>query len=190
MAYTVENLISNDERAELIKLYNSRQSNIAHQDYNLFNMDKRLIPSNYWNELDSFKKIRERANRSTYSHYFLMYEEGSFTKFHTDNDDEIGLTIVTLLDEVDLVGGETIVQLPFKEPKKKEGSYVKGTQTEGQRVIPKVVEVEKGQSMIYDRSLMHGVAQVVKGKRLVLVSWFYNDEREVRVDSAHKVAKK
>ena len=44
--------------------------------------------------------------------------------------------------------------------------------------------------MIYDRSLMHGVAQVVKGKRLVLVSWFYNDEREVRVDSAHKVAKK
>lgn len=41
-----------------------------------------------------------------------------------------------------------------------------------QRVIPKVVDVDKGQSMVYDRSLLHGVAQVEKGKRLVLVSWY------------------
>jgi len=174
MEYKVENIISNDERAELIQLYNSLPSRVAHQDYNLFNMDKRLIPSNNCNA-GPFERIKERADKRVYSHYFLMYEQHSFTKFHTDNDDEIGLTIVTLLDEVDLVGGETLVQLPFKEQMQKQGSYVKGTQSEGQRVIPKVVQVEKGQSMIYDRSLMHGVAQVVEGKRLVLVSWFYNE---------------
>ena len=174
MDYKVENIISNDERAELIHLYNSLPSRVAHQDYNLFNMDKRLFPSNKWNA-GPFKQILKRADRKIYSHYFLMYEQGSFTKFHTDNDDEVGLTIVTLLDEVNLVGGQTLVQLPFKEQMQKQGSYVKGTQLEGQRVIPKVVQVEKGQSMIYDRSLMHGVAQVVEGKRLVLVSWFYNE---------------
>ena len=38
--------------------------------------------------------------------------------------------------------------------------------------MPKVVNVDKGQSMVYNRSLLHGVAQVEKGKRLVLVSWY------------------
>ena len=101
-----------------------------------------------------------------------MYEEGAFTKMHTDNDDEIGLTIVTLLDEVDLVGGETIVHLPYQKKQKRDDQYIKGDMMDGQRAVPKIVQVEKGQSMVYDRSLLHGVCQVEKGKRLVLVSWF------------------
>ena len=32
--------------------------------------------------------------------------------------------------------------------------------------------IEDGDSMIYDRSLLHGVAKVTEGKRIVLVSWF------------------
>jgi len=105
--------------------------------------------------------------------YFVMYEEGSFTRMHTDNDDDISLTIVTLLDSQDLVGGETIVHLPAEYKGRDVNEYRKGDiPREDQRVRPKVVNVDKGHSMIYNRSLLHGVAEIEKGKRLVLVSWY------------------
>jgi len=172
MEYKVENIISEHDRVELIQLYNSIPSTKAAQDYNLFTVDKRRL-SNEQCSYDSLKKLDAWANRPIYSHYFVMYEEGSFTRMHTDNDDEIDLTIVTLLDSQDLVGGETIVQLPFHYKGRSKEQYRKGdVPAENKRVIPKVVNVDKGQSMVYNRSLLHGVAQVEKGKRLVLVSWY------------------
>ena len=41
-----------------------------------------------------------------------------------------------------------------------------------QRVIPKVVQMDVGQSLVYDKHLMHGVGQVEQGNRLVLISWY------------------
>ena len=99
-----------------------------------------------------------------------MYDEGSYTKMHTDNDDQIGLTIVTLIDTVNLVGGETIAMIPAKLSESKEG-YQKGDDHKG-RVVPRVIRMDVGDSVIYDRSLLHGVSEIEKGKRLVLVSWF------------------
>jgi len=172
MEYKVENIISEDDRVELIKLYNSIPSTKAVQDYNLFTVDKRRL-SNEQIKSDCLKKIDAYADRPIYSHYFVMYEEGSFTRMHTDNDDEIDLTVVTLLDNQDLIGGETIVQLPYQYKGRNKEQYRKGeVPTENRRVIPRVVNVDKGQSMVYNRSLLHGVAQVEKGKRLVLVSWY------------------
>jgi predicted 2-oxoglutarate/Fe(II)-dependent dioxygenase YbiX len=172
MDYKVLNIITEQDRVDLIKLYNNIPSTKAVQDYNLFTVDKRRIQSDNF-KIDAFKKLDEYANRPTYSHYFVMYEEGSFTRMHTDNDDDISLTIVTLLDSQDLVGGETIVHLPAEYKGRDANEYRKGdVPRDDQRVRPKVVNVDKGQSMIYNRSLLHGVAEVEKGKRLVLVSWY------------------
>ena len=172
MEYKVENIISEDDRVELIKLYNSIPTNKASQDYNLFTVDKRLIRNDDLKH-KALKKLDEHTNIDVYSHYFVMYEEGSFTRMHTDNDSDIQLTIVTLLDSQDLVGGETIVHLPHDYKGRDKNQYRKGKiPLKDQRVMPKVVQVDKGQSMVYDRSLLHGVAQVEQGKRLVLVSWY------------------
>ena len=167
MYYNVEKIITNEDRHELIDCYNSLPSNVAHTDYNLYNIDKRYIRQEPPNAI---RKIEQHANRSVYSHYFVMYHEGSYTRMHTDNDDAIGLTIVTLVDTVDLVGGETLALVPAKMPEEKKG-YQKGNDHKG-RVIPRVIRMDVGDSVIYDRSLMHGVSEVEKGKRLVLVSWF------------------
>lgn len=172
MEYKVENIISEDDRVELIKLYNSIPPNKASQDYNLFTVDKRRLSTTQVKD-KMFAKLDQYADRPVYSHYFVMYEEGSFTRMHTDNDTDVTLTIVTLLDSQDLVGGETVVHLPFEYKGRNKDEYRKGNVPKSdQRVIPKVVDVDKGQSMVYDRSLLHGVAQVEKGKRLVLVSWY------------------
>ena len=75
-----------------------------------------------------------------------------------------------MIDTVDLVGGETIAMIPAKLSESKEG-YQKGDDHKG-RVVPRVIRMDVGDSVIYDRSLLHGVSEIEKGKRLVLVSWF------------------
>ena len=40
------------------------------------------------------------------------------------------------------------------------------------KVIPKVIQMNVGQSLVYDKHLMHGVGQVEQGNRLVLISWY------------------
>ena len=167
MHYKVEQLITKKDRHELIDYFKSLPSNVGHIDYNLYNIDKRYLKQN---PPEAIKKIEERAGRKNYSHYFVMYDEGSYTKMHTDNDDQIGLTIVTLIDTVNLVGGETIAMIPAKLSESKEG-YQKGDDHKG-RVVPRVIRMDVGDSVIYDRSLLHGVSEIEKGKRLVLVSWF------------------
>lgn len=170
MDYKLEQIIDNDDRHSLIDLYNSIPSSVAHQDYNLYKVDKRVLRQG--DQISAIKKIEQYAGKETYSHYFVMYEPGSYTRMHTDNDDDVGLTIVTLIDTVNLVGGETIVQLPA--PKDQKIGYQKGNDHEG-RVVPKIVRMVEGDSVVYDRSLLHGVTQVELGKRLVLVSWFKRD---------------
>lgn len=177
--YEIETIINNDDRHQLIDLYNSMEPLFAEQDYNLNLVDKRTLKSHH-PHLDAIKKIEKRAGRETYSHYFVMYKPGSFTRLHTDNADDVGLTIVTMVDVVNLVGGETIVLIPRdpndpnieKRKKGQGGGIKKGTVAKGQSVIPKIVKCNVGESMIYDRNLTHGVTYVEEGMRLVFVSWF------------------
>ena len=167
MDYKVEKIINEDDRHSLIDLYNSIPSKVAHQDYNLYKVDKRGIRSKLYNE--AINKLVKYSKRDSYSHYFVMYEQGSYTKVHSDNDEDVGLTIVTLIDTVNLVGGDTLVYV--NRPSDERVGYQKGDDHKG-RVVPKIVQMEVGDSVIYDRSLLHGVTQLDKGKRLVLVSWF------------------
>ena len=174
MYYKVENIISDTHRKQLIDVYNSLPSELAHQDYNLFDVDKRH-PEKSQVEMECFGLIDQYAYNyeKTFRHYFLDYTEESFTKFHSDNDDAVGLTIVTFLDASDdLVGGQAMAMLPYEKRGRPENKYRKGDAPIGERCIPKVIDMHVGQSLVYDKHLIHGVGQVERGNRLVLISWY------------------
>lgn len=177
MDYKIENIINEDDRKELIATYNSLPSGKAHQDYNLFDVDKRPIGGTK-REIPAFEKLDAYAGLPPHGAYFVMYEEESFTRIHTDDDAAIGMTTVTLLDtSPDLEGGETVILLPYTKTSRPIHKYRKGNAPEqGRPVIPVVVPCGIGQTMVYDNKLSHSVAQVRKGKRLVLVQWYYKDE--------------
>ena len=177
MSYKVENLLTPNQVSDLVELYNSLKTNPAHQDYNLFDVDKRQIHSTHRrpNALDAIDNFAGNELKS-YSHYFLEYGPESFTKFHTDAHTYVHQTMITVLDDRELVGGESLVMLPYEKRQRPANKYAKrGDGNEaplGQVIIPKVVKLNKGQTLIYDKELMHGVAQVESGRRLVLVSWY------------------
>lgn len=175
--YTIDDYLTVDDVRDLVKLYDSLESNMAHQDYNLFDVDKRLLRSEH-RTIPAFDKLEKAAgsDKKLYSHYFLDYLPESFTRSHTDNVDDVVLTMVTILDETGLVGGETIVHLPYEKRIRPGDRYAKrsgdGEAPLGQDIIPKFVPVKTGQTMTYDHALTHGVCQVSEGRRLVLVSWY------------------
>ena len=174
MYYKVENIITPNQRHKLIDVYRSLDPELAHQDYNLFDVDKRH-PSKEQAQMDCFSALDNYAKdyEKSFRHYFLNYGPESFTKFHTDNDDAVGLTIVTFLDKSeDLIGGEPLVQLPYEKRSRPSTHYRKGDAPIGMKVIPKVIQMNVGQSLVYDKHLMHGVGQVEQGNRLVLISWY------------------
>ena len=174
MYYKVENIITPNQRHQLIDVYRSLDPELAHQDYNLFDVDKRH-PSKEQAQMDCFSALDNYAKdyEKSFRHYFLNYGPESFTKFHTDDDDKVGLTIVTFLDKSeDLIGGEPLVLLPYEKRSRPSTHYRKGDAPVGQKVVPKVIQMSVGQSLVYDKHLMHGVGQVEQGNRLVLISWY------------------
>ena len=84
----------------------------------------------------------------------------------------IGCELISEDKSDDLIGGEPLVQLPYEKRSRPSTHYRKGDAPIGQRVIPKVVQMDVGQSLVYDKHLMHGVGQVEQGNRLVLISWY------------------
>jgi predicted 2-oxoglutarate/Fe(II)-dependent dioxygenase YbiX len=176
MEYQVKQLISTEQRHTLLDMFHDGKHRYATQDYNLHDVTKVDIRTTDKNK-DAFKLLDEFAAKQPgvgepYAHYFLHYGRGSFTKTHSDNDEAIGLTIVTMLEHTpNLVGGDTIVTLPYKGPVRDDG-YIKGEPHIDQRMIMRVVSMDEGDSISYDRSLMHAVSQVEIGHRIVLVSWY------------------
>ena len=71
-----------------------------------------------------------------------------------------------------MIGGEPLVQLPYMKKGRPSTHYRKGESPYGSKVIPKVIQMGVGQSLVYDKHLMHGVGQVEQGNRLVLISWY------------------
>ena len=178
MYYKVVNILTPNQISELVSLYNSMPSNPAHQDYNLFDVDKRHPRSKQQEGITAFDRLDGFAGDEfkKYSHYFLEYGPDAFTRMHTDAHTYVHQTMITVLDDRELVGGESLVMLPYEKRARPSNKYAKrGEGNEaplGQVIIPKVVKLNRGQTLIYDKDLMHGVGQVQSGRRLVLVSWY------------------
>jgi hypothetical protein len=173
--YKVEKIFTEQQLEEVKSLYHTCKpwSRFAHQDYNLFDVEKRIVPHEH---VDLLNKVLENyTGLEMYSHYFLKYEEGSFTRCHTDNVDDVSLTVVTLIDEENLIGGEALAFETYEKRSRPANKYAKRKNEDapvGQEIIPVVIPCQVGDSIVYGKELRHGVAQVHSGSRLVLISWF------------------
>lgn len=174
--YKVEKIFTDEEVANLLSLFHSLDESLAHQDYNLFDVDKRTIPFKQWT------KELEKLNRyvpeglTPQSHYFIKYPVDSFTRLHTDDAKVVKMTIVTIIETVNLVGGCTLVFDKYTKNKRPRNRYAKrvndGPPPIGKDIIPDIVEMQDGESVVYDAVTTHGVSRVKQGHRIVLVSWF------------------
>jgi hypothetical protein len=186
--FEIKQLLTIEDCVELIKYRVTCETLEAHQDYNLFDVSKTIIHNEHLGEytkaepkaLAAINKLQAEATRRgvgrMWTKYFLYYGEDGFTRHHTDDDANVGLTMVTLIDQKNLEGGETVLLKPYLAKARPEYKYAKRDDDKqgpyGQRIVPEVVPMEVCDTIIYDRYLMHGVAKVRKGYRLVLVNWF------------------
>ena len=169
--YTVATIISEEERLRMLRITEG-EPEIAHQDYNLFHLEKWYVQNN-----ERCQSIDDCTDRPAVGNqYILRYSEGSFTRMHSDDDAKVGQTIVTLLHEDSLVGGETLIMNEYEKRPRKRGHYAKrsgkGAEPYGRHIIPTIVDLKVGESVIYKHNVSHGVCQVKKGERIVLVSWY------------------
>ena len=87
MYYKVENIITPNQRHQLIDVYRSLDPELAHQDYNLFDVDKRH-PSKEQAQMDCFSALDNYAKdyEKSFRHYFLNY--GPCLLYTSDAADE------------------------------------------------------------------------------------------------------
>jgi|TARA_Y100001951_G_C11137969_1_gene181937 hypothetical protein len=83
--------------------------------------------------------------------YFLEYGKGSFAELHHDHISK--LTTVTMLNKSeDLIGGEFII-------------------SDDNDSTSSIIDLRVGETYFLDQTVKHGVAKIVKGTRLVLITW-------------------
>lgn len=178
--YIMDNILSDEELDEARDLAASLDFYSVFQMYNIFHLDRADIPkedtSGFTNTLMKYSK-----HDTGVGSYFLRYKEGSFTRLHHDNDTD--LTIVTLLDDKDLVGGHSIVMGTYDaRSRPADQTCNRGSEENhppyGHEIIPDILPVKVGESLCYGSDLKHGVSMVYGGERLVLVSWYKNNSKE------------
>lgn len=175
MDYEIRRILTSDQRASMISRLQDIEPKYFHQNYNLHDVKQWQINERSVPEIKAIAD--EFPDLKVYSQYFLEYGVDSFTRQHTDNDKEIVLTVVTMIQSTDLKGGETIVLKTYNNKPRPSWAERKGEAAYGKRIIPEVVYMEDGDSIIYDHALPHSVSQVTQGKRVVLVTWFTNRDK-------------
>ena len=172
-----KNILNADDINEARDLFKTVKLKEYHQYYNLFDVKRCDLPSkgNYGfvNRISETLGVSELIG----SPYFLLYETNSFTREHEDN--ETGTTVVTLIESsTDLVGGEALIFDMYgvrPRPSHKEERRTKRERANppySKNIIPRIVPMEQGDSLIYGPDLRHGVTQVEQGTRLVLITWW------------------
>jgi len=173
-------ILNKEEFASLKTLYDESPVMYAHQDYNLFNVEKRIVKSEDHKNNIAINRLDKYGNQFgliPHSHYFLKYPEWSFTKCHIDNKKLVQKTIITFVDvSKDLVGGDSLFYEPYWDLPQEPNTYVKRKKNSkaynAVDIIPVIAPNKIGSSLIYDATTTHGVTQVRRGHRTVLVSWF------------------
>lgn len=176
--YIQDQILSQEEIKEAKELADSLKFNHVYQMYNLFDLERADIsdPEQY----QFGKTLKEYSKLGhTIGFYFLRYIPGSFTRMHEDNNTD--LTIVTLLDDKNLVGGHSLVKDRYigrERPNNQicsRATHEEKNPPYGQKIIMDVLPMKVGDSLVYGADLSHGVSKVYEGSRLVLVSWYKKD---------------
>lgn len=158
----------------LKKLFYSLPPETVKRFYNLHYLVKKDVPRDKW-----LSKFNNDNSLRVYSQYFLEYPVDSFTRAHVDDNDRIVKTAITLIEVEDLEGGEIIVYEPhykkdWEVTPEVLNRYKEGDYKPGETVIPIVVKQEVGQTVEYAHNVKHSVSKVLKGRRVVLVTWYEN----------------
>tara|TARA_R110000772_G_scaffold2311_11_gene8018 strand:- start:264 stop:815 length:552 start_codon:yes stop_codon:yes gene_type:complete len=180
LGYSREVVFNDTELAQLYEFYKTVKAERIKQYYNLFYVKKSDIREpelNYeqrlaWSPLR--EKIDEAAGLTAYAHYFLEYKTHSFCRSHTDNEEEIGKTGVTLVHASDdLMGGDSILYLKYEKDNDYEFdvNWYRDT-PEGGEFVPVVARQDEGDTLWYDHNQKHAVGLVESGTRVVLISWY------------------
>jgi len=176
--YTKESLLSPAEIQEALDLYHNTPMIKYWQYYNLYKVERRDISGDAVRNSGFMKTLHKRARTECpiSSAYFLKYPPGSFTKLHGDQHSDI--TLVTLLESKDLVGGYSLAMGKYDEDSRpRDWEAVRderGYNGYGEEIITDVVDIEDGETLCYGPDLKHGVSKVYRGHRIVLVTWWSN----------------
>jgi predicted 2-oxoglutarate/Fe(II)-dependent dioxygenase YbiX len=167
MDFTIkDNVLSADERQYLTNLID--KVDMPYYDTlstlrNLYSYNQH--PSEYnANDLHIINKLAKTAEAvydvklEICKHYFLRYVPGSSANMHMD---DVSLSYVTSIVPLhiseDIEGGETCV-------------YTK----KGKKLV---LPIDVGEVLFYGYRQKHSVDKLIKGSRLVLVSWFKRKEK-------------
>lgn len=178
----------------LNNLYQSLQGKNFSRYYNLFSVTRKDVPPKLddyrWSTVKSKLDVEGRGECIT--NYFLYYGPGSFTMPHTDSPLRVTKTAITLIDKsADLVGGDIIV---IRRVKQFTGNIHIPTDEEIKRKnepVPvmnnvtavNVIKQDVGETVWYPAQMKHGVSQVEQGYRLVLISWYKNEDNQVQKET-------
>lgn len=166
LAYT-DKVLSDEDIKFLNDDYEKQKRQVIKRFGNLFHLEQRF-PQVVHEHITS--KIHPQSPKA---HYYLNYTEGSFCRMHHDND--VTLTTITLIDQCpDLVGGQTLVNDPFKRKHYEKFDTFSWTDPndyafDGAFIMPRVVDLKVGETLYLHQ--MHGVAKVISGFRKVFVTW-------------------
>ena len=173
--FAIKKILSDEDMKSLWEVYHDSVHEFAHQDYSLHHVWKAQVNSKHMKEspfrtLDAYYA---KMGYNPFAKYFLKYVEWSWARPHHDNIGTPTKTAITLLEEQDLEGGETLVWDKHYDLPKPEGAYVKrGGSIHRQDEIVCTPRLQPGESLLYDDNIRHGVAQVRGGHRIVLVTWY------------------
>jgi predicted 2-oxoglutarate/Fe(II)-dependent dioxygenase YbiX len=171
--YSSEGMLEESVHNKMKELYYSLPIVTIKRFYNLHYLTQRIVPS------DKFIMELETDELKIHSQYFLDYIEGAFTRKHSDNNDVVKKTAITLVEANDLDGGDIIVYEPhYKSDMQvpEDGSvlnrYNEKDYKPGDEIIPVIVKQKVGETIAYGPNVQHSVSKVLKGNRVVLVTWY------------------
>lgn len=125
-------------------------------------IDNPYIVNHFVGKIIKHSKAITGKDYQLHAVFFLEYHPGGEADLHTDQHavENKGITIVTIVDQIDMVGGKMLLAEPSEE------DHTKIYHDEIITVEPKV-----GDSVFYKADVIHGVTKVESGYRQVMVTW-------------------
>ena len=162
---------SDDELLYLNEVYDKSESLIYRRHHNLFFVEEtNLGPSRFVH----VEKLEDSYKKKVKHQYFLKYSKNSFAKIHSDNNS--GLTQVTLCEtSEDVIGGQIITELPYRSNNFSGIVRPDDKDIIGRDCVPRIVNLNDGETITYGSNVLHGVTQIEQGIRKVFIVWFEKD---------------
>jgi len=157
--YKIEKILTTIDIDNLNELCDFLPGDMLERKYNLNKIRMTHVDTIYYS-MSAIEKCNHHVGLDLRNVYFLDYFEGSWTNMHVDAHDKetsIGKTIVTVLRDDGLIGGESLLGI--------------GKNGEQEQIF--VENPIVGDSLIYDTKQRHGVGVVKGGTRRVMVQWYY-----------------